>query len=587
LSDILFNPIQLSSRDFDSILADINSDSELVDKPDWFKRLIAGLGDVLTIYINATANNTLLSTAFTRRNVAELLALIDYFLLPQSTATGNILFYLKSTAVFPVSVAQADLVALTQGTLSQAAKRFEARGGVTIPAVTDTFTDSEVNTGTNEITVTRDFTTGEKIRLTTAGTIPSPLAINTDYWVIRVSATVIQLSTTLANAYNGVAINLTAAGSGTNTINIYSSAVTVYQQEALSGVILGPSNGVDVFQEYTVPDENVLDDTMEIIINSIPWTKVTTLVDSQPTDQHYRLIYNSDNSAIIQFGDGTYGEIPGNFDIIANYATGGGSDSNVSRIDGINVYAGGDTNIEGVSNPVAITGGANEQNTEEAKVIGPLLLKARDRYVTIEDGEALAISYPGIAQATSIPNAFGPNSAKMLTIANGGGNPDTATKASLEQFLIDRTTLQSIDVKVEDTTITSTDVTSAAKVLLGFSYTGGVDNYFRLAWKLFLSEAGNEIKNDWIENGVESATVLINSIFSESFGSSDYSTINILITNLTPREIGISVEESDAFAYFDQVPGVDYVTITLPSFPITLAEDEITTDGTLTLSEIV
>jgi hypothetical protein len=40
-------------------------------------------------------------------------------------------------------------------------------------------------------------------------------------------------------------------------------------------------------------------------------------------------------------------------------------------------------------------------------------------------------------------------------------------------------------------------------------------------------------------------------------------------------------------AYVDgHVFGVDYLTITAPSFPISLADDEITTDGTISLTEI-
>lgn len=61
------NPIKYTSKDFDTILNDINNDPELADKPNWFKRAIAGIGDTISLWNDALANNLLLRTAFTRK----------------------------------------------------------------------------------------------------------------------------------------------------------------------------------------------------------------------------------------------------------------------------------------------------------------------------------------------------------------------------------------------------------------------------------------------------------------------------------------------------------------------------------------
>lgn len=81
----------------------------------------------------------------------------------------------------------------------------------------DTFTS--VATGTENITVTaHNFVTSDKVRLTTGGTFPSPLATGTDYFVINVDANNIQLATTNDLAIDGTPVNLTTAGTGTHTI---------------------------------------------------------------------------------------------------------------------------------------------------------------------------------------------------------------------------------------------------------------------------------------------------------------------------------------------------------------------------------
>lgn len=48
--------------------------------------------------------------------------------------------------------------------------------------------------------------------------LPTPLATATDYWVIKVDADNIAVATTLADAYAGTKVDLTAAGSGTRTL---------------------------------------------------------------------------------------------------------------------------------------------------------------------------------------------------------------------------------------------------------------------------------------------------------------------------------------------------------------------------------
>lgn len=586
------NPIQYDTKTFESVLAEINNNDELRDKPDWWKKDIAGIRDHLALLNNAVANNCLLDTAFTLRNIEQLLALIDYQITGQSTAIGNAIFYLKSTTSFPLTVVAADLAALTPGTSIIASKRYEGRANVNVTAETEIINPADVNTGTEVITVSRVFTTGERVIFTTTGSLPAPLQLATEYYIIKISDTQIKLAVSLSEAYAGNEINLTTQGTGVHTASVYSFITTIYQQIQQDTKTIGTSDGTTEWQEFIMPDQDIILDTLVITINSVNWTLVDTLIESAGSDTHYRVFFDFDRNLTVQFGNGTFGVIPGAFDISATYAIGGGNESNINVVNGLNIYAGSDANIDGVSNPAALTGGADIESTINAKRLAPVLLKARNRFITVTDGEALAQSYASIALAKVIENAYGVLTAKVVTIANGGGNPAAAIKTALQQYLIDRTILESIDVRVEDTTITTVNVTSAAKMLTGYTYSGDVENYFRIAWKLWLSEAGQEIQDDYLSNGITSAITLINTIFSESFNTtsqSDLDQITILLTesNFFPRQIGDTLRESDAFAYLELVTGIDYLTITAPFFPVVLADDEITTPGTLTLTEIV
>lgn len=58
---------------------------------------------------------------------------------------------------------------------------------------------------------------GMKVRVTSAGSLPSGLAIDTDYWIIIEDATHFQLAASYSDAIAGTAIDLTDTGSGTIT----------------------------------------------------------------------------------------------------------------------------------------------------------------------------------------------------------------------------------------------------------------------------------------------------------------------------------------------------------------------------------
>lgn len=93
----------------------------------------------------------------------------------------------------------------------------------TAPTLAFNFLDAAVNTGTEEITIDSNLSlyTGQAVALTNVGgALPTGLSATT-YYVIRVSATVIKLATSRANADDGTAVNITAAaGGGTHTLTL-------------------------------------------------------------------------------------------------------------------------------------------------------------------------------------------------------------------------------------------------------------------------------------------------------------------------------------------------------------------------------
>lgn len=83
--------------------------------------------------------------------------------------------------------------------------------------VDETVSYTAINTSTSQITISQDFTVGDIYQVSTTGSLPSPLVVSTNYYVIRVDSTHIKLATSYANAIVGSYITLTTQGSGNHT----------------------------------------------------------------------------------------------------------------------------------------------------------------------------------------------------------------------------------------------------------------------------------------------------------------------------------------------------------------------------------
>jgi len=122
-----------------------------------------------------------------------------------------------AATVVPATVALLDVVGFYRVTSVTTAT---AQATTNTLGQSDTFTadaSTDTMTWTSTANIPSNILTGTRVRLTTTTTLPAPLALATDYFVIRVSDTTYRLATTYANAVAGTQINITDAGTGTHT----------------------------------------------------------------------------------------------------------------------------------------------------------------------------------------------------------------------------------------------------------------------------------------------------------------------------------------------------------------------------------
>jgi len=122
----------------------------------------------------------------------------------------------------------------------------------------------------------------------------------------------------------------------------------------------------------------------------VRYKRVDSFFASGPRSRHYTLDYVS---GIVGFGDGRRGMVPpeAKNNVVARpYRIGGGALGNVNA-NTLTSLGRALAYIEAVTNPLPATAGADRETIDEAKARAPYTIKSRDRAVTSEDYEMLAL----------------------------------------------------------------------------------------------------------------------------------------------------------------------------------------------------
>ena len=174
--------------------------------------------------------------------------------------------------------------------------------------------------------------------------------------------------------------------------------------------ILGGSNGRPD-QVFTTTGNPILAGTMELAVDEGEgfevWTEMPDFFGSGRDDKHYVL---NRSTGEVRFGDGRRGRIPvananNPQNVRANrYRTGGGLRGNVDagRVTALMTGLPG-LAADQITNLLPSGGGSDEESLADAKIRAVGSLRSRDRAVTPEDFEVLAVQSGNIARAKALP----------------------------------------------------------------------------------------------------------------------------------------------------------------------------------------
>jgi len=165
-------------------------------------------------------------------------------------------------------------------------------------------------------------------------------------------------------------------------------------------------------QEYHIANQYVEQDFLEVYVDGVLWTEVTSFIDSTYNSQHYMVRYELDDTVTIVFGDGTFGKIPPEgVTITINYVESAGVNGNVystGKITSIvdTVYDDQNSSVTvNVTNITQFLGGSDRESTEHIRNYAPRVFATGDRAVTRLDFKTILEDYPAVQTA----NAWGEN----------------------------------------------------------------------------------------------------------------------------------------------------------------------------------
>jgi predicted phage baseplate assembly protein len=166
----------------------------------------------------------------------------------------------------------------------------------------------------------------------------------------------------------------------------------------------------------------------------VRWHEVESFFDSSPGSRHYTC---DPIKGKIAFGDGRKGQVPptARDSVKARYRLGGGVAGNVGAHT-LTVLKQSIAFVQGVDNPFPASGGADAETIDEAKRRGTYAIKNRDRAITAEDYEQLALAASRrVARAKCVQASDGTISLLLVPKSEGSNGEARAVPS---RDLIDR-----------------------------------------------------------------------------------------------------------------------------------------------------
>ncbi len=216
-----------------------------------------------------------------------------------------------------------------------------------------------------------------------------------------------------------------------STVVIYANVAKATHGETKKE-ILGSGNGSQAFQKFALkqkpltyvsaPTPSGAETTLELRVNNLLWEEVATLDQQSSKNRVYITRMADDRTVAVQFGDGTNGLRPptGAENISATFRIGTGL-AGMVKAGQISMLTARPLGIRGVINPLAPSGAADPEGTDDARQNAPMTVLTFERIVSRQDYEEFARAFAGVGKAKATLLWDGKQRLIHITVAGADG----------------------------------------------------------------------------------------------------------------------------------------------------------------------
>src|SRR5439155_12203676 len=234
------------------------------------------------------------------------------------------------------------------------------------------------------------------------------------------------------------------------TTVVYANVAYATEGETTTDEVLGSGDATQANQSFELSKTPLTyipastasggESTLEIWVNEVKWTEVSSLYDRGPEEHIYVTRLADDGTVTVIFGDGESGaRLPtGQENGKATYRTGTGVDG-LLKADQLSLLITRPLGVKSVINPEATEGAADPQELEDARENAPTTVLTLDRVVSQLDYEDFARNFSGIAKALATWTWNEHSRGIYLTVAGeeGGDLTGSSTLTSLRDSLLE------------------------------------------------------------------------------------------------------------------------------------------------------
>ena len=231
--------------------------------------------------------------------------------------------------------------------------------------------------------------------------------------------------------------------------------VPIEQTEVIANEVYESSGAPN--QEFVLSRIPYIDGSVQAVAADGTYTAIDSFVNVASTNpRRFVALVDQNDRVHVRFGNGTLGKIPeGAISFSYKISRGGAGILEAGKlgvlVDTIFDVNGGNVSGVLVSNPTAITGGADRMTVAQARSLGPASLRALTRSITRADFETHALEIAGVARAAMLTSNEDPgvdeNNGKLMLVARGAVLPSGRYRAATPTTALKNMVLQKVTVE--------------------------------------------------------------------------------------------------------------------------------------------